>query len=385
MQVKYGPYSPSRLEVANCPFRFKAEYKDKIIKDERSLAARRGNVVHETFEEITKAWLINKGLNWDQVVETLTKLMALHQLTEEDAQNDCIGAARCYMFNPPKNLDTILGTEEQIAVKHDGEKWVTCNWDDPDAYARGKIDLLLIDDDNEATIIDHKTQLYVQSADTFQMGFYAWLVKIAYPYVTGVNTILHFCHPDLDFYSKPSLWDKDDIENMETRIKVSIGIVESVTEHPAIPNHYCVYCPLKMECPKLEEISERKPALKGAKKGPLLSAKAAQKHAEVITVLEENNKDMKKSLRTFVEQVGPVQLPGLEYGMVPSDGYEVPLENRRKLIELLGDYGQDPYSMMSFPAARLKKLWKVLDQKQLESVRDLLRPTKKTSFKVRKV
>ena len=384
-QVKYGPYSPSRLEVANCPHRFKLQYMSKEIKDEGSLPAKRGNVVHETFEEITKGWLFDKPLNWDQVTEILTKKMAHYLLTNEEDQKTCIGASRCYMLNPPHNLDTVLGTEEQIAVKWTGGVWVKCAWDDPAACKRGKIDLLMIDDDNIATIIDHKTQLFVQDADTFQMGFYACLVKSAYPYIEGIRTILHFCHPDLDFYSKPTFWDPEALADVETRTKIAIGIAENMGDFPAIPNHHCQYCPIKMECPKLLEIRKRKPVLKKAKKGPLLSAKEAQEHAEAVTVLEENQKVMKSSLRTFVKEVGAVQIAGLEYAMIPSASYVVPLEKKKGLIEKLGEFGQDPYAYLDFSGTNLKKLWKVLTKEQLEIIGEYLEPKKTTSFRSRKV
>jgi hypothetical protein len=67
MEAKYGPYSSSRLDVADCPHRFKAQYIDKKVKDEGSVASKRGNVVHETFEAIIKGWLVKKPLVWDEV------------------------------------------------------------------------------------------------------------------------------------------------------------------------------------------------------------------------------------------------------------------------------------------------------------------------------
>lgn len=385
MKVKYGPYSPSRLETANCPHRFKLQYIEKSVKDEGSLPARRGNVVHETFEELTKSWLVGKGLNWEQVTDILAEKMSKYLITDEENQAVCIQAAQAYMQNPPNGLDDILGTEEQIALKNVEDKWVTCDWDDPDAFCRGKIDLLLVNDDNIATIIDHKTQMYVCDANTFQMGFYAWMVKQAYPYVTEVRTMLHFCHPSLNFYSKPWSWDLDAMSNMETHIKIAIKIAEGMGEFPAIPNHHCQYCPIKMECPKLKELRKRKPMMKHAVKGPLLTAQEAQKHAEVLTVLNENTKDMKSNLQAFVKEIGPVQLPGLEYTMVVADSYKVPLANKKELVELLGEYGQNPYAYLDFSATNLKKLWKVLSKEQLEAVNVLLEPKKSTSFRARKV
>lgn len=387
MQTKYGPYSPSRLNVATCPYRFKAEYIDKSIVDEGSLQARRGNVIHETFEALVKSWLRNQGLTWDQVVEVLKDRMVKYAVTNNEDQNTCIGAARCFMLNPPHHLETCCGTEEQISVKWDegSKKYVTCPWEDPESYARGKIDLLMIDDSDVATIIDHKTQLHVEEANTFQVGFYAWLVKIAYPYLKQVKTILHFCHPDLAFYSKPYSWTPEDLEIIETRIKINIGIAENLNVYPAVASQHCQYCPIKMECPKLLDLRKRRGVVKKAVRGPLISAKEAQNHAEILTVLGENKDEIQLNLKAFVQEVGPVQITGLEYSMVPSDEHEVPLENRKKLIELLGSYGLNPYAYLSFSATSLKSVWKVLDQQKIEEIKKLIVSGKKTTFRGRKV
>jgi RecB family exonuclease len=56
MNLKYGPYSPSRLEVGNCRYSFRRQYIDENrsnIKTE-SLPQARGSVVHEMFEHITR-------------------------------------------------------------------------------------------------------------------------------------------------------------------------------------------------------------------------------------------------------------------------------------------------------------------------------------------
>jgi len=170
--IKYGPYSPSRLDTAACPLRFKRQYIDKDLGDTSSDQSRRGNVVHETLEQITKGWLASKPLSWPDVEKILASKLTEYRITNGDDVKLCVAAARCYMENPPSGLDEILGTEEHLALKHVDGNLVECDWSDPDCYVRCKIDILRIKG-NKAIIIDHKTQMYIDTADTFQMGFYA--------------------------------------------------------------------------------------------------------------------------------------------------------------------------------------------------------------------
>jgi CRISPR/Cas system-associated exonuclease Cas4 (RecB family) len=386
MKVKYGPYSPSRIDVATCPYRFKEEYILKNVQDEGSLASRRGNVVHETFELITRGWLVDQPLTWEKASEELVSRLASYQITDHEDRKTIIEATKCYMGNPPRGIEDILGTEEHLALKYDGNSLVECDWDDPECFARGKIDILQIKD-KVATIIDHKTQMYVPpNKGTFQMGVYAWMVKQFYPYVEEVRTVLHFCHPNLNFYSQPHVWSLDDLSSVEEELKIAIRTIESYVDFPAVPNHYCVYCPLKQACPKLEDLSKKRMSLKKAKNGPLISAKEAKEHAEAFTVLEENREIMQKQLKNFTKEIGSVIIPGIEYGYKVSEGWEVPIENKKALYELLNKLGIDTWQYIDFNINKLgKSVWKVLPKEQLEEVKTYLLPTKATRFGKRKV
>lgn len=383
METKYGPYSPSRLDVALCPFRFKAEYIDKTVQDGGSMASRRGNVVHETFEKITRGWLEDKPLNWDDVVEILTKKMAEYAVTDRDDQQLCIGAAQAYMSNPPQGIKDILGTEEHLALKWEDGKLVECKWDDPKCFARGKIDILQIDAEDNATIIDHKTQMFIQTADTFQMGFYAWLIKQFYPYVKSVSTVLHFCSPSLNWYSRPYTWTDEDLNNLEIQIKISIGAIEGIDQYPARPNHSCQYCPVQSECPKLLEAKESR---KKFRKGILVNAQEALQLAEDVTVIEEYRKGAMTALKEFTKEIGAVCLPGLEYAHRESSGYDVDPHCIVPLYKLLNEYGVNVADYVKFDTVKMKKhLWKVLDQQKIEEIAKLLTETKSTRFSSKRV
>ncbi len=384
-RLKYRPYSSSRLDVAECPHRFNRQYITKELVDEGSSASNRGNVVHEVFEYILQQKMAKKTPTWAEVEAVLIKKLAEYEVPDFGSQELCLKAVQNFLNTPLFGIETILGTEEKLAVKLVDGKFVQCDYEDPDAYVRGKMDILMIDDNNIATVIDHKTQQFIQDADTFQMGMYAWLVAKCYPYVTAVKTILHFCHPDLNFFSKPHLWDKNEINNVESMIKVRIGLIESLPNHNAVANGFCCYCPIKGECPKLESWLKKNTAVFKLKAKPPLTPQEAQEYAEALHVMTETEKEAKDRLKTFVKAVGPVMIRGVEFSFEPSDSWEVEIENRDALFKLLQKFNMNPYAFFVPSATELKKLWKVLTPEQLKEVQSTLTRKVTTTFKGRKI
>ena len=385
MEVKYGPYSSSRLDVADCPHRFKVQYIDKTVKDEGSVASKRGNVVHETFEAIIKGWLTKTPLGWDEVEQILIQKMSQYQLTDLQAQQDCIFSSRKFMSNPFHGMEHVVGTEEQLAVKWDGSKFVPCEFNDPKASYRGKVDVLIINDDNICTVIDHKTQLSVNDADTFQLGGYAWMVKICYPYIRQIFTKIHFCAPDFGFYSKPYEWTTEALGDLETHLKIRIGVIEGQTEFPARAGLHCQYCPIQGSCPELKEAQSKFTMLTKATSGPLITAEQAQKNAEVITVLEHNADKLKGGLKSFCKEIGPVAIAGMEYGHFKYESWEVPNSEMSRLYNYLLSIGKNPLAVMKFDIAELKKSFTSLTEDQLKEIQSFLLPKVTTKFLGRKL
>ena len=391
MQIEYGPYSPSRIEVSSCPHRFYREYIAKDVEEDKSKAANRGTVVHEMLEIITRGWINDTPLKGSDVQKILPEKLAEHLITNAEDRKDIMRIVNAYIQNPPEGINDIVGTEENLALKFNqigDNEWELreCDWDDPNCFVRGKIDILQIKD-NVATIIDHKTQLYIpKNLGTFQMGFYAWLVKKFYPFVKEVKTVLHFCHYNLNTYRGPFTWTEEDLNYIESEMMVAIKTIESIEEFKEIAGQYCVYCPVKSECPRLRKIAEKKMAIKKAKNGPLLSAKMAQEHASAYHIMEENRKVMQSQLKDFTGEIGPVVIPGMEYGYKVSEGYEVPVENKKKLFDLLSRLGVDVWKYLNYDIKGLgKDVWKKVGESNLEEIKKLLVPTKKTKFGGRKV
>ena len=298
----------------------------------------------------------------------------------------CVAAAKAYISNPPENLDKVIGTEEHLAIKwnEDKKEFEECDWADPECYARGKIDILMMDGD-VATVIDHKTQLYMESADTFQMGFYAWLVTKFYPYIKEVNTILHYCHPNLNAYSRPYTWTKADIEEHESVIKIRIFAAENMEDFSPSANAHCQYCPLVLECPLIDELNKSRIKYGKLSKSHIVTAREAQELAEILTVVDEGRKVLNQRLQQFTGQIGPVIIPGRQYGYNVTEGWEVDRKKIEPIFTLFKESGLDPFEILDIDTNRLKKIWKTVTPQFIEKVKAHLTRTKKTRFGPRKV
>jgi hypothetical protein len=388
MQLKYGPYSPSRIDVATCPYSFYRSYVEKNIDTEKDVPANRGSVVHEIFEMITKGWIEDRPLKWDDVRKILPKLMAKYQMTDHDAQQEIAKDAQCYLENPPSEIEDIVGTEEGLALKmvecEDGiEKFEECDWEDQNCFARGKIDILKIKDET-ATIIDHKTQQYIPTnLGTFQMGVYAWLVTQFYPFVREVKTVLHFCDYKRNFYSKPYTWTLKDLEGIKNEFMLSVETIENITNFETTTSGgHCVYCAVKRECPRILDLIKKNSS---NKKTPILNAQDAVNRASTLYTLDVNKSVYQSELKDFIGEIGPVDIGGIEYSYKKSDSWDVPYENKKELFNILNSLGVDVWKYLNFDMKNLEKnIWKVVKKNDLEQIKTLLEPVYKTRFGARK-
>lgn len=372
MKLKYGPYSSSRFETATCPLRFSRVYIEKSVEDKDSRATRKGNAIHETFEMITKGWIDNKPLSKDVIFKIVSEKIKEYHVDPEDIKL-CIDATICYLSNPPKDIEDIIGTEEHLSIKMVDGKYAQCDWEDPECLYRGKIDILKMKG-TSAFIVDHKTQPHAETADTFQMGFYAWLVSKYYPYVTEIHTQLHLCNPFLNFYSKPYKWSLQELQDIELEIECRTKIAEGIDPEKAdaVANFHCNYCPVVLECPKIASLSKLRTQYGNIKKAPLVDAQAAVEIASILTVVDEGRKVLNARLQDFVKNIGPVVIPGKEYTYKTSKKHTVKEGKLKELIDFLTESGIDPYKngIVKIDMESLENLWRSTSAQFLEKIRN---------------
>jgi len=406
MNLKYGPYSPSRLEVATCGYRFYREYIKKDLKKKRSTQIQdRGSAVHDILEYMTNKIKVNPDHVFSrmeiqaQVAEAVNRFPAAYEVMET-----VLKCAENYIQRPPRTLTDDAETELRLAVEYRDGAFVECDYDDPKAFARGRADIMMISDDTTSALVyDHKTQLNIETADTFQMGFYAWVISKIYPFLREVNTILHFSQ--YGHYSKPFRWmvrlSKEELEAMpvedrnncisletvEAEILSRIDVVETTTDITPTPNDKCQYCPLIGECPVIEELFSIENGQVTPRKGltaKVVDTTSATKAASAIHVLETYLKDAKKELSKYTAKTGSIALPsGIHYGYRPTlslDWDHLNKKGRKPILEILEKHGVDFKDFTGFSSTFSKKLLKSENQALIAEIINLIPEKGMTKF-----
>jgi hypothetical protein len=306
------------------------------------------------------------------VTEAVNRHPAAYQEVAE-----LLDMAQRYIRKPPPLMTAEAGIELKIAIKLVGFSpdqkplFDECDYDDPGAFARGRADILGTSDPARspvvATVYDHKTQPNVEDADTFQMGFYAWVISKTHPYLDEIRTVLHFAR--YGKYSRPYVWRKDgrvyegedpreigDLRAIEDQIMARVAIIESRQVWEAVPHKNCQYCPFIAECPALAEYIEVSEGgdyrVKSRNLKILGSTDKAVKIAGLINVLEEMVKEAKKNLKDHVKEFGPIAIPGKIYQFAASeekiDWDIVNKKLRPQVYQICEKYGLDPRALMGF-------------------------------------
>lgn len=363
MEVKYGPYSPSRLDVGMCGHWFKKQYIDTVSRGYEDLAAARGAAAHEVLEKINlqlrddpnRPFTENLVHGW--VVEAIKNHPAAY------AEVDLIlDMCRRYIQRPVKEINPECGVEVKLAVAinqlPNGDiSFTEVDYDDPRAFFRGRLDVLVLHEDNKtATITDHKTQPnIVPLGDTFQLGCYAWMLWKTHPYLQTIKTVIHFAR--YGCYSDAYEWSLEDLKAIENQILVRASILESTVDWKATPNDLCQYCPYIVQCPVMSEFIDYDPELNNYKVKInnvhcLGDMEKANKLAAAAYVVDEWLGVVKKNIREHIKMYEtPITINNITWGFKPSSGPDWDKVNKKlkpMMLEIFKKHGVDPTIFMSF-------------------------------------
>jgi len=385
-KFRYGPYSPSRLDVATCPARFKAEYIDKIDKGPMSGPAKRGSIVHVVLESLLKRKLKGETKFSNELIrEEVANACAAYSTNDAIVVEFAYDAAINFLEHMPFDLETVFGVEEDLAVKHTDEGWVQCEFNDPECMFRGKLDILMIDDD-KAIYIDHKTQPVIEEANTFQMGVYSWMLSKCYPYLESISSILYFCDPKIDYYSQPFEWTKNHIQTIENILMIRAMSVDKLEKFDEIPNFYCKYCPISSDCGVSKEYFEKGTVFGKSPANVITSAEQAMESASAVTVLDEGRSKLNKNLQKFVKEIGPVAIAGKEFSYKQYASYEAKTLGCKKVIyDIIDKNGIDPFTYFKLDSNAIKQVYKTLGADAINEIKKNLTLVKKSRFGSRKL
>lgn len=383
--MKYNPYSSSKLIVAKCPYRFRRHYVDKDIGDTSSQASKKGNVIHECYEELIRGMADGIPVDPAKIPALVNEKIIKFKLIDESFIKKChVAVMNILTIDFPVKINNLVDTEEMLALKRDANNaWVSCEWDDPDAYFRGKIDVLYIDDDGYGVYVDHKTQMNKEKDPaTRQMKLYAFLVMRTYPQLKGVRSFIHYADPALNRMGDPASFSKEDIREIETDLMNTVSAVEALSNKDlkvANTGEQCLYCSIKDDCTVLKNLPPSKKVI--------VSMEEARESVGTIYALGLQLNDMKKQLQLFCKNYEvQVEKSGIVTGYFLTEGWDVPnSEDKEKMFELLKSNGLNPYDYVKIDTRALKKSAMFLKQEPIDEIRSLLTRTSKTSFRTKKV
>lgn len=335
-KLVYGPYSPSRLITAKCPSRFFGQYirKDKVVG--ASVNADRGNAIHEVLAKITMANSAGMRVSSKQLSEWVAEGIGKYPASYQ--QIDLVReAAEAYIGNPSPYANSKTLCEKSFAIQlweedtFDSDSIPTQAWVETE-YSRGgqagsfffggHIDQFTIDDEIKViTILDHKSTPSANENEdhTFQVGAYAWLVSLFYPGYK-IRTVIHYCHPRLNFYAAPVYWAEEDLQEMRAYLVSRVEALEHMQDFPAVPGSGCDYCHMIQECGLYIKVREQK--AKGildmnARSFDDLLRLAKELHV-VDAISGEITKALKQGINTLCPENG-VDIGGIWYGYKKSD------------------------------------------------------------------
>ena len=432
MELKHGPYSPSRLDTAICGHSFYEQYvnpdREKAPDD---LPQARGGATHEIFELVTRKMIDAGGpvsFNEQEVRKWVVEAINRNSAAYEDV-GEILKMVQGYINRPPAVLTTDAELELKMAVKlqldesgnvvtyEDSRilrqqqildetgnprcdvegnviyeerpvtrpRFVQCDWDDPQAFARGKADIMMISDDTTyAMFYDHKTQMNVEEADTDQMGFYAWVASLLYPFLSEVRTVLHFAR--FAKYSEPYVWNQEDLYAVEDRVLTQVAVIENRQTWDTYPHHKCQYCHIRTSCPRIAEFftldkdtGQYQVDFNNVK--ILGDTNKAVWMAGTINVLDEYLKVAKEELREHVKVSGGIAIPGKVYEFRADEKVNWNKVNKKLLAqyyEICEKHKIDPKWYMGMSQTFSKSIWFNKSPEFVTEVRELL-PIKATA------
>lgn len=198
-----------------------------------------------------------------------------------------------HLFDAAKVIDV----EQHIAIRQDG---TTCNFDDPETWFRGVLDLVESSEDGNLLISDYKTG-YSTESDMLQLEVYAWLGLIAWPHVERVYCQFDFVR--FNIQPRRTVVSRAEFVDLDQKIRGIIERIEADALGAPCPGLHCQHCQYRGICT--------------AKATPVESVEShehACKVVEAISLLERDLKAQKELLRAWCTHHGPVAHNGVVWG-----------------------------------------------------------------------
>lgn len=256
------PFSPSRLETLDCPFRFEKLYLEKR-EEPTGEPAIVGRVFHDWIALYSKRCLdleTNKlrDLSWlkflDDAVRKNEKdiiqfsdIKTIRQKTSDMIQD--------LMDNPEWKLPFegdqggLISIEQKWGFRIQPGVLIPCGWFDPEIDARMIADLIW-QDESTLNIMDHKTGW--GEPWEYQLPWYAAGTFARYQDDSWDTLKIHYHWAGKNGqYQEVGFYQRKDLDAVTDQVISQIDEARKTTEFPARECKACSWCGFKAECPQV--------------------------------------------------------------------------------------------------------------------------------------
>jgi len=246
-QTAIPPLSQSRQADMACSLLYRARHVDHI--EFETEAARRGIEIHRILAQYMDALRITKQ-------QTDYKKMA--ELSA-DASPDEKEVLDRFTESTFYDHEKIYDTEMYVALDADFnllDAHGRAKRDDPrvpGVIYEGMMDLVIMESEIEATIIDFKSYFQIVDADTFQSRMYPLLLFILNPQIQSIKFVLSFVR--YGDAQRDVAWTRDDVPRLKKMVEwerarqVRLHSDDPEKMKPT-PGRQCTWCPLLLSgCP----------------------------------------------------------------------------------------------------------------------------------------
>jgi putative RecB family exonuclease len=339
--------SPSRLEAWDrCPaaYRFAHVLRlPQLVADQRPRLL--GSVAHalvETYVREAQATGIRPPLD---------RLPALaRELVTRQAVPDEVGTAlvreatallSAWLARGVVPLEHAVAVERALAIDADGRQ---VEWDAPDAFLRGRLDLVAIVG-RQATVCDWKSGWLTEDDETLPWawapGCYAALVWAWAPRLETVTVEYHYLRTGRVARTFFALADAADTlawaRTTAARIAQALASPDDPSVFPPRPSTACATCPWVNRCPAGQA------ALEAMDEAPIPDEAEARRLAALLLTGEARVGRLRERLRQYLQDREPLALDGMELGFFPTKGRYDPEAVFRAATEA----GVDPWPLLA--------------------------------------
>ena len=338
-------YSRARV-FDECPAKFKAEYlvERKGGVPEAHLIL--GSILHEAFDLYVKHLIRTKqGSDFDamdgiaQRVWISPEREGLSEFYKEEYLDLIENAKDCLIFD---DISRVHSSEDKVAVNR---AWAPTAYDGGEAFVRGRIDRVDMDDEGNVTVVDYKTGRRIDPVEgSKQLQLYARMARAYWPEAPSITVVLIYVR----FKIKRSLTILEgDMEKGREWIEaVGAGIEKAIAmDHfPARPGQACRGCPIFKGCSARQRTGKVTPPGDEAEAYALV---------ERLIMAEREIKDIKEALGGWIDAYGAIDVNGMVLGLFPMYAKEW---DAMLVAGILERHGLRPLDYMKVDAKALKAL-----------------------------